>query len=169
MLLGLVTTSLTQYVPAVKAGVYVVENSLVPEDSKFVVCEAIAPPCWVSKYHVTEPGPFVSIVPVISRGRTGPTHPATLRALGSTSTVTSVTLALGASTTGIGARLPAVLVTLAATQQFLPELSGSTMYHQPPSADLPTICADDPTLSPLVTIHPTPGPRRQLTATSFGK
>jgi hypothetical protein len=52
--------------------------------------------------------------------------------------VISVTEALGASTTGTPPILPAVLVTLLATQQFLLELAGSTIYHQPPSPDFPT-------------------------------
>ena len=68
----------------------------------------------------------------------------------------------------MAAKLPAVLVTLVETQQFLPELKGSTMYHQPPSEVLPTICEVCPTLNPLSTTHAVPGPRRQLTATSFG-
>src|SRR5215216_3347252 len=63
---------------------------------------------------------------------------------------------------------PAVFVTLAATQQRLPELSGSMICHQPPSPDFPVICELVPTLKPLSTIQPMPGPRRQLTATSFG-
>ena len=41
--------------------------------------------------------------------------------------------------------------------------------HQPESPDFPVIWALAPTLKPLRTIHPVPGPRRQLTATSFGK
>jgi hypothetical protein len=106
--------------------------------------------------------------PVISSGRMGPVHPATLSAFGSTSTVTCVTEAFGASTTGMAPRLPAVLVTLVDTQQFLPELSGSTIYHQLPSPLLPTICAEVPTFSPLRTIQPMLGPSRQLTLTSFG-
>jgi len=48
-------------------------------------------------------------------------------------------------------------------------LSGSTTCHQPPSPDFPVIWALAPTLKPLRTIHPVPGPRRQLTATSLGK
>src|SRR5215216_6485130 len=66
------------------------------------------------------------------------------------------------------ARLPAVVVTLEATQHFLPELNGSTIYHQPPSPDFPAIWELVPTLNPLRTTQPTPGPRRQFTATSFG-
>jgi len=88
---------------------------------------------------------------------------------GSTSTVTFVTVAFGASTTGIPARLPAVFVTLDATQHLLPELNGSVICHQPPSPDFPTIWELVPILKPLRTIHAVPGPRRQLTATSFGK
>src|SRR5512134_568920 len=65
-------------------------------------------------------------------------------------------------------RLPAVFVTLPATQQFLDELSGSTTYHQPPSPDLPTIWALAPTFKALNMIQAVPGPRRQLTATSLG-
>jgi hypothetical protein len=41
--------------------------------------------------------------------------------------------------------------------------------HQPPSADFPVIWELAPRLNPLRTIHPVPGPRRQLTATSLGK
>jgi hypothetical protein len=66
------------------------------------------------------------------------------------------------------AKLPAVLVTLTETQQFLPELNGSTIYHQLPSEFLPTICEVCPRLNPLRTSQGVPGPRRQLTATSFG-
>jgi hypothetical protein len=66
------------------------------------------------------------------------------------------------------ATLPAVFVTLVATQHRLPELSGSTTCHQLESPDFPVICALAPTLKPLRTIQPVPGPRRQLTATSFG-
>jgi hypothetical protein len=82
--------------------------------------------------------------------------------------LTFVTDAFGASTTGMFARFPAVFVTLEATQHFLLELNGSMMYHQPPSPDLPAICELVPALNPLRTIQPMPGPRRQLTATSFG-
>jgi hypothetical protein len=64
--------------------------------------------------------------------------------------------------------LPAVLVTLEATQQFRLELNGSTIYHQPLSAVFPTIWALVPTFNPLSTIQATLGPRRQLTATSLG-
>ena len=114
-------------------------------------------------------GPSDSIVPEISRGRIGPTHPATLMDLGSTSTLTSVTVALGASATGMTATFPAVFVTLDATQHLLAELSGSMTCHQPPSPDFPVIWALVPRLKPLRTIQPVPGPRRQLTATSLGK
>jgi hypothetical protein len=65
------------------------------------------------------------------------------------------------------ARLPAALVTLTETQQFLPELDGSTMYHQVPSEVLPTIWEVCPTFNALMTSHAVPGPRRQLTGTSF--
>jgi hypothetical protein len=41
--------------------------------------------------------------------------------------------------------------------------------HQLPSPDFPVIWELVPTLKPLSTIHPVPGPRRQLTATSLGK
>jgi hypothetical protein len=41
--------------------------------------------------------------------------------------------------------------------------------HQLESPDFPVICELVPTLNPLSTIHPVPGPRRQLTATSRGK
>jgi hypothetical protein len=87
---------------------------------------------------------------------------------GSTSTVTFVTVACGAATTGIAARFPAVLVTLEETQQFRLVLSGSTMYHQPASAVFPTIWELVPMFNALRTIHATLGPRRQLTATSLG-
>jgi len=66
------------------------------------------------------------------------------------------------------ARLPAALVTLTETQQFLLELNGSTIYHQVPSEFLPTICEVCPRFNPLRTSHAVPGPRRQLTATSRG-
>src|SRR5512141_437237 len=98
----------------------------------------------------------------------GPIHPATLIVSGFIFTLTFVTLALGAAATGIPARLPAVFVTLEATQHFRPELNGSTIYHQPPSAVLPTIWELVPTFSPLRTIQAMLGPRRQLTACSLG-
>jgi hypothetical protein len=79
------------------------------------------------------------MVPEISRGEPALGHVAAAIESGDTSTLTFVTVALGASTTGMLARLPAVVVTLDATQHFLPELNGSTIYHQPPSPDLPTI------------------------------
>jgi hypothetical protein len=41
--------------------------------------------------------------------------------------------------------------------------------HQVPSPDFPVIWELVPTLKPLSTIHPVPGPKRQLTATSLGK
>ena len=41
--------------------------------------------------------------------------------------------------------------------------------HQLPSPDFPVIWELVPTLKPLSTIHPIPGPRRQLTATSLGE
>jgi hypothetical protein len=62
-----------------------------------------------------------------------------LMVFGFTSTVARVTEAFGVPTTGIAARLPAALVTLTETQQFLLELDGSTIYHQVPSEFLPTI------------------------------
>ena len=92
----------------------------------------------------------------------------TLTVLGLTSTVTLVTVAFGDWTTGMFARLPAALVTLTETQQFLLELNGSTIYHQVPSEFLPTICEVCPRFNPLRTSHAVPGPRRQLTATSLG-
>jgi hypothetical protein len=79
-----------------------------------------------------------------------------------------VTIAFGVSTTGMPPTLPAVFVTLADTQHRLPELSGSMICHQLPSADFPVICELAPTFKPLSTTQPTPGPRRQLTATSLG-
>jgi len=60
------------------------------------------------------------------------------------------------------------LVTLNATQHFLLELSGSTIYHQPPSPLLPTIWELVPTFNPLSASHSVPGPRRQLTGCSLG-
>jgi len=107
------------------------------------------------------------MVPVILLARMGPIQPGTLIVVGSIFTVTLVTDALGVSTTGMIARLPAILITDPETQQFLPELNGSTMLHQDPSEFLPTIWEDCPTLSPLSTIHACPGPRRQFTFTSF--
>lgn len=97
-----------------------------------------------------------------------PVHPVTETVLGSTFTETFVTEAFGDSTTGIEAKFPEALVTLTATQQFLPELNGSTMYHQLPSEFLPTICALCPTFNALIATQTVPGPKRQLTATSFG-
>jgi hypothetical protein len=108
------------------------------------------------------------MVPVIRMGETGPAHPATAIDVGSTFTVTFVTEAFGVSTTGMTARLPAALVTLTDTQHFLPELNGSTIYHQLPSEFLPTICAVCPTFNALRATHAIPGPKRQFTATSFG-
>jgi len=141
----------------------------VPKVSKSVVCVAIAPFCWVSKRHWTDVGPFVSMVPSISIGGTGPAQAAgTLTVPGLTSRVTLVTVAFGDWTTGMFARLPAALVTLTETQQFLLELNGSTIYHQVPSEFLPTICEVCPRFKPLRTSHAVPGPRRQLTATSLG-
>jgi hypothetical protein len=66
------------------------------------------------------------------------------------------------------ARLPAALVTLTETQQFLLELNESTIYHQVPSEFLPTIWEVCPTVNALSTSQAVPGPRRQLTGTSFG-
>ena len=100
-------------------------------------------------------------------GAAGPTQPATETVLGSTLTDTFVTDALGASTTGIDARFPEALVTLKETQQLLPELNGSAIYHQLPSEFLPTICALCPTFNALSATQAVPGPKRQLTATSF--
>src|SRR5512147_1223162 len=106
--------------------------------------------------------------PESSREGPAPGHTAALIAFGETSTPTFVTCALGASTTGIPLKLPAVLVTLVETQHFLAELKGSAIYHQAPSPLFPTICEFVPTFNPLNTIQLVPGPRRQLTATSFG-
>lgn len=97
-----------------------------------------------------------------------PAHPVTETVLGSTLSDTFVTEALGASTTGMEAKFPEPLVTAPETQQFLPELNGSTMYHQLPSEFLPTICALWPTFNALSATQAVPGPKRQLTATSFG-
>src|SRR5215203_7413079 len=109
------------------------------------------------------------MVPVILMGRMGPRQPATLIDSGSTSTVTFVTVAFGASTTGMPARFPAVLVTLDDTQHRLAELNGSVICHQLPSPDFPAIWELVPMLKPLRTIQAVPGPKRQFTATSFGK
>ena len=95
-------------------------------------------------------------------------HPVTATVLGSTLTETFVTEALGASTTGIEATFPEALVTATETQQFLPELNGSTMYHQLPSEFFPTIWELCPTFNALIATQAVPGPKRQLTATSFG-
>ena len=97
-----------------------------------------------------------------------PAHPVTETVLGSTLSDTFVTEALGASATGMEAKFPEPLVTATETQQFLPELNGSTMYHQLPSEFLPTICALWPTFNALSATQAVPGPKRQLTATSFG-
>ena len=96
-------------------------------------------------------------------------HPVTETVLGSTRTETFVTEALGASTAGIEVKFPEALVTLTETQHLLPELNGSTIFHQLPSEFLPTICALCPTFSALIATHTVPGPNRQLTATSFGE
>ena len=65
------------------------------------------------------------------------------------------------------ARLPEALVTLTETQQFRLELDGSTIYHQVPSEFFPAIWEVCPTFKALRTNQAVPGPRRQLTATSF--
>ena len=127
------------------------------------------PPCWDSKCHVTLAGPFTSIVPINLITGGVPAHPVTETVLGSTLTETFVTDALGASTTGMEAKFPEALVTLTETQQFLPELNGSTIYHQLPSEFLPTICELWPTFNALMATQAVPGPKRQLTATSFGE
>lgn len=117
---------------------------------------------------MTLAGPFTSIVPINLITGGVPVHPVTEMVLGSTLTETFVTEAFGASTTGIEAKFPEALVTVAETQHFLPELNGSTMYHQLPSEFLPTICALCPTFNALSATQTVPGPKRQLTATSFG-
>jgi len=66
-------------------------------------------------------------------------------------------------------RLPPALVTLTETQQFLPELSRSTIFHQVPSEFLPMIWEFCPTVNALMTSQAVPGPRRQLTGTSFAE
>lgn len=109
------------------------------------------------------------MVPINLIGAATLPQPTTETVLGSTLTETFVTDALGASTTGIDARFPEALVTLTETQQFLPELNGSTMYHQLPSEFLPTICALCPTFNALSATQAVPGPKRQLTATSFAE
>ena len=53
----------------------------------------------------------------------------------------SVTEARGLSATGTPPTLPAVFTTLPETQQRRPELCGSMIFHQVPSALLPVICA----------------------------
>ena len=65
------------------------------------------------------------------------------------------------------ARLPEALVTLTETQQFRLELDGSTIFHQVPSEFFPTIWEVCPIFKALRTNQAVPGPRRQLTATSF--
>src|SRR5262245_5036797 len=99
-------TNLTQYVPAVNGGVYSAVTSFAPKASKFVVCVENAPPCWVSKYHLTVVGPLTSIVPVNLTVGVGPLHPLTTIVPGSTLTEILVTVALGDSITGMGARFP---------------------------------------------------------------
>jgi hypothetical protein len=64
---------------------------------------------------------------------------------------------------------PAVLTTLADTQQFLPEFSGSVMLHQLLSELLPVIGEVCPTVRALIGTQAVPGPRRQFTFTSRGK
>jgi hypothetical protein len=98
----------------------------------------------------------------------GPIQPPTFNVFGSTLTVTLVTEAVGVATMGMAATFPAVLTTLAATQQLRLAFNGSTMYHQLKSELLPTICEVCPTCKPLSTTHPVPGPKRQLTGTSLG-
>jgi hypothetical protein len=112
---------------------------------------------------------LVSIVPEISSGEPALVHEAAVTVFGDTLTLTFVTSGSGASTTGMPVRLPAVLVTLAATQHRRLELRGSTICHQPLSFDRPMIWALVPTPRPLRTTQPVPGPSRQLTATSLGK
>ena len=79
------------------------------------------------------------MVPMILMAEVGSEQVVVLIVRGSTSTETLVTEACGVSTTGTEDRLPPVVVTLAATQHLLPELNGSTIYHQLPSEFLPTI------------------------------
>ena len=166
--MGEVTIRRTQNVPMLMVGLNSVENVFAPNVSNCVVCEDCVPACCVSKYHLTVVGPLVSMVPSILLGEIRPPQLGNESWLGFTFIDTFVTAALGVSTTGMLARLPAVFVTLAATQQFLPELSGSTIYHQLKSPLLPTICEVCPTVNPLTTTHSMAGPKRQLTDTSLG-
>jgi len=117
---------------------------------------------------LTVVGPFVSIVPLILLAGMGPRQLGNVIDLGSTSTVTFVTEALGDSTTGMEVRLPPALTTLAETQHRLPEFCGSTIFHQEPSELLPVICELCPTSNALIATQAVPGPNRQLTFTSFG-
>src|SRR5688572_6150702 len=69
----------------------------------------------------------------------------------------------------IVARSPLAVVTLAATQHRSPPPLGFWICHQPPPELLPRICALLPTASPLpMGTYSCPGPKRQLTALSFG-
>src|SRR5215216_2465723 len=108
------------------------------------------------------------MVPLILLAGIGPIQPGTLTVLGSILTVTFVTDALGVSTTGMDARFPDVLTTLAATQHRLLELCESTIFHQAPSELLPVIWALCPTINALTATHATPGPKRQFTFASLG-
>src|SRR6185503_21221331 len=119
----------------------------------------MGPPCCVSKRHFTVAGPLVSMVPSIRSGEMTSAQVVVRTVLGPTSTVTWVTEAVGISTTGTAPRLPPVVVTLVATQHRLPELKGSTMYHQLPSEFLPAICEPCPAANELMGAQTIPGPK----------
>src|SRR5690242_13529692 len=106
----------TQYSPATSRGVYSAETSLAPKVVNSVLCSGMAPPCWLSKCHVTVTGPLTSMVPSNETGWSGPIQPATETVSGSILSVALVTKAVGGATTPIVERLPEAIVTLAATQ-----------------------------------------------------
>ena len=82
--------------------------------------------------------------------------------------VTPVTMADGGAMTGIPFRLPAVVTTLADTQQKLPGLYGSRTYHQLESSFRPAIWAVPPRATELMDGLLKSGPERQLTPADIG-
>jgi len=80
-----------------------------------------------------------------------------------------ITDAIGGATTGTAAKFPAVVVTLAATQQGVFGEFGVVTYHQVPDEFFPEMVAVWSISNALITNQSVLGPKRQFTLTSEGQ
>ncbi len=130
-----------------------------------VELSSVPPDVEISKCHWTVTGPLVVIVTLKFVAFGPPQNPCTTAGV---VTITEVTSAVGAGTTGTSDRSPNVSVTLAATQHKLPGSCGLSICHHDLSPRVPFIGTVMPTLNPPTAKNPTSGPKRQLAASDLG-